>query len=275
MAFDFSIIIVAYNSEDDIIQCLESINNFRDNYRIEIIIIDNSPSNQTYNLLESVNLINVKLIKNNTNVGFAVACNQGAMLSEGGLLVFFNPDTIIVSDIFEQAQKQFEDSTIGCLGPQILTFDNTEAAFALKFPHPPFSLIRTFFKNLFNKSNAKILQINFQNNSESIDCDWVLGACMFIPKVIFTDVGGFDEQFFLYFEDVDICKRIKMKGYRIVANRKMIIKHKKQGSSKYLPRLEYMKIRIQSELYYYRKHHGTLGYLLSKYFDRKGYIFRA
>lgn len=273
--FDFSIVIVTYNSKSHILQCIESIKKQIIGVTLEIIIVDNNSNDETYTLLQTIPLINTKIIRNNENLGFSSACNIGALVSKGRVLYFCNPDTVIIDNIFVIAKKHFQNKSIGCFSPKILNIDGSEAPFAFKFPHPPFSIIKAFFKNLIGKSNAKILQINYSTYADIIYCDWVMGACMFIPHKVFSQIGGFDEDFFLYFEDVDICKKIKQEGYKIIADRNCTIIHEKYGSSRNLSKSMVMNIRLRSEFQYYKKHYGVKGFIISKLFDRKGYLFRA
>lgn len=273
--YDFSIIIVTYNSEKDIIPCIKSINENSFKNSVEIIIVDNDSKDSTFALLKTLNYDKLKIIRNSENIGFSRACNKGVNLSNGKYLFFCNPDIVIMNDIFMCAKEHFKEVTIGCIGPRILSPDGSDAPFAFKFPHPTLLLLKAFFRNLLRKSNAKILQLNYSVTSDLIECDWVLGACILIPKDVFFQVGGFDEDFFLYFEDVDLCKRIKKAGYKIIADRNCLVVHKKYGSSRNVARKKLINIRIDSELMYYRKHHNFTGYLLSKFLDRSGYLFRA
>ena len=269
-----SIVIVTYNSSCDIIDCLESIRPFYSK-GIEIIVIDNNSDDGTVELLKSFGSNYIKIIENKTNQGFSKACNQGVKYSKGDIIYFCNPDTIIIDDIFSIAIDQFNNENVGCFSPSISYSDGLEAPFAFRFPHPPFSLLKAFVRNLLRKSNAKILQINYFSKSTVIKCDWVLGACLFVRRSIFESIGGYDEDFFLYFEDVDLCKRIKMAGYKIVADRRGKIIHHKYGSSKSVEQQKIIKFRLSSEYLYYKKHHGIKGQILSKNLDKEGYLFRA
>ncbi len=272
---EFSVIIVTYNSAEDINVCVNSIQKFSDGKRIEIIIVDNNSKDQSYAIANSFKNDSIRIIRNNRNIGFGAACNIAARTSLAPYLFFCNPDTVTLNNVFDNALRLLSDRTIGCVGTRLISESGGHSTFALKFPHTPFSLFRSFLRNIAKRSNTQILEIQPLDGESTLECDWVLGASMFIPRDIFFSVGGFDESFFLYFEDIDICKRIKEAGYRIIADRSSILVHKKHGSSKSLSSKQYIKIRTQSEYLYYKKHHGELSSLLTKYFDTNATLFRS
>jgi len=270
----FSIIIVTHNSQDVLERCFYSIiNSCR--APLEIIVIDNASSDDTRRLIQKQNSL-AKIQLNEKNVGYGSACNQGASMASGRYLFFCNSDIEVLNDICSLSVQHLENKAIGCLGPRILKGDNnTEAPFSFKFPHPPIKLFGAYLRSIFGKSKPKILQINIFNNSTLLDCDWILGAALLMRYDLFERVGGFDETFFLYFEEIDLCKRLKSLGYKIISDRRLAIKHQNHGSSEYLSMENIMKIRYQSECRYYQKHHGSMGHLSVKLLDKNVFLFRA
>ena len=270
----FSVIIVTYNSATYIRPCLNSIFCKSGSTAIEIIVVDNASTDQTVEIIK-IEFPKVRVALRRENGGFSVACNQGANLAKGEFLYFCNPDTVILDDIFSCANHWLSDRSIGVFSPLIMAPNGYEHAFAFNFPHPPTLLIGAFVRNAIGKSNAERLQICRRNKAMVIECDWVLGACLFISSATFRDIGGFDEAFFLYFEDVDICKRVKQAGHRVIASREAAIMHHKYGSSRLLHNLEVRRIRLQSELTYYLKHHQSIGLVLASLLDKKSSLFRS
>ncbi|MDD5360678.1 MAG: glycosyltransferase [Ignavibacteria bacterium] len=193
-----SIIIVTYNSSRDIITCLNSILKYKE-WIHEVIIVDNNSTDETLLLLNKSLFYGISILKNSKNMGFSIACNIGASFSNGDILYFCNPDSKILNNIFHKAIQIFNNASIGCLSPKIINETGHESPYAYKFPHPPFSRINSCFRKLFHRSNSKILQLNYNNSSREIYCDWVLGVSIFIPRNIFNNVNGFVENFFLYF----------------------------------------------------------------------------
>ena len=153
---DFSIIIVTYNSEKYIIPCINSIKSNINQISYEIIIIDNNSNDSTFKLVQQLPFSQIKLIKSDQNLGFASSCNMAASFSRGNIILFCNPDVLIMNDIFSRVRNILKDNSIGCMSPKILRFDGSEAAFSFKFPHQPLLLVLAYFRKLLGKSNPRI-----------------------------------------------------------------------------------------------------------------------
>jgi hypothetical protein len=249
---EFSVIIVTHNNESDILPCIKSIKKYDIYNDIEIIIVDNKSTDKTLENIKLSDLLNIKIIKMPENKGFSVASNQGAYVCTGINLLFLNPDTIILNNIFKIAREKLKQNNIGCIGVKVINDKGYEMPFALRFPSKKKSILNALYRNFLNISFTKELKID--STDDIIECDWVLGACFFIRRDLFFKIGGFDESFFLYFEDIDFCKRIKAAEYRIIADSRCHICHKKYGSRKNISKWKIMKIKILSEKIYYTKH---------------------
>jgi N-acetylglucosaminyl-diphospho-decaprenol L-rhamnosyltransferase len=211
-----SILIVTYNSGKFIERCIESIVNYV-KVENEIIVADNNSSDNTKLLVKK--FANVKLIENADNKGFARANNIAFEKSKGEHILVLNPD-IIVNERGIQLllEKLSSDSTIGVIAPRLLNEDGSLQESARKFPNPIIQAIRGFglsaiFRNRkFYRSNLN-LDINLESDSQ---VDWVIGACMLIKREVFLKVGGFSEDFFMYYEDADLCLKLKKAGFKII-----------------------------------------------------------
>jgi len=271
---ELSIIIVTYNSSNYIIDCVKSIYKNIAN-AFELIVIDNNSTDNTEREIREISSqYDVIFHKNSTNVGFSKACNYGAKISKGNYFLFCNPDTIIENDIFSILSR-YLDGNIGCVSPLIKDWTGNETAFAFNFPHNPLMLLHAYFRKILNKLDSRILQINFRNQANVIFCDWVLGACMLFKREHFLEVGGFNENYFMYFEDIDICQKLKSKGLKIATVRDAKVSHKKYGSWKDLNDPNFLSLRKKSKEYYYKSYYGYVGMLISRFFDRNGYLFRS
>lgn len=215
---DISIIIVNYNSGDFILQCLQSIYNSKFDGLAEIIVVDNCSTDDSVK-----NLINqfpdVKFIELEENLGFAKANNIGAKDSHGRYLLVLNPDTIIQENTLS-VMTSFMDShlEIGISGCKVLNSDGTfQEACRRGFPTPWASFCKLFgLQKMF--PNSKIFgQYNqtFQPIDATYKVDAVIGAFMFIRREAWNSVKGFDESFFMYGEDIDLCFQIQKAGYKI------------------------------------------------------------
>ncbi len=215
-----SIIIVNYNSTQALKRCLKSIIEVRLGIHYEIIIIDNNSKMPFKSVIEEFDKsINICLIENKKNLGYARAVNQGIKISRGEYILILNPDILITRDAVEKMIDFFESQqNIGIIAPQLLNFDNSIQHSCFRFPRlwTPF-IRRSVLKNLpFGKREiARYLMLDFDHR-EIREVDWVLGAAMLAKKSLLKKVGLLDERFFLYFEDVDWCRRFSNNGLKIV-----------------------------------------------------------
>jgi len=227
---DISIIIVNYRSWKPLDECLESILCLDTNLDFEIIILDNFSDDDQFYFFEN-KYKDFVFIRNNNNSGFANACNLGAGKAKGDYLLFLNPDTIIqpnMLDTFYTTYKKHPD--IGILS--CLQVDKKNRFIYQKNIFPTivhgFGIGRFFYKMLFRKRITKI----FTPNDDIFYPDWVTGAVIFISKAWFTKVDGWNEDYWLYFEDVDICKKITQNNSKVAVTQGTTVLHKHGGSSR-------------------------------------------
>ncbi|MFA6392440.1 MAG: glycosyltransferase family 2 protein, partial [Patescibacteria group bacterium] len=200
-----SIIIINYKTTLLLQKCLESIKQIYDKNIAEIIVVDNSPSDDLGQFLEA-EFSNTSFLKNDDNHGFGQANNQAAKIAQGDILFFLNPDTLIQENIFQKIINAFEqDPKIGIVAPQLILPDNSFQPWA----YGKEGGILEIIKNKFFTQSTK------QPSNQLTNTDWVSGAAMAIRRDIFEKVNGFDEKFFMYFEDIDLCLRTKKLGYKI------------------------------------------------------------
>ncbi|WP_121357512.1 glycosyltransferase family 2 protein [Flavisolibacter nicotianae] len=216
---DLSIIIVTYNSEKYIGTCVNSITQNLHGLSYEIIVVDNLSTDSTQSILQQKQ--NVRLIRNEKNYGFATANNKGIALAQGNFVLILNPDIILtpatdlkaIIDYFEK------NPSTGIVSPRLFYEDGKVQENARKFP----SLLTFFIRGFRLEKYAQRFSFYKNHNVFSyisstvpVEVDWVIGAFMFTRKKIIHQVGMFDQRFFMYYEDADLCSRIKRKGYTIV-----------------------------------------------------------
>lgn len=206
-----SIIIVNYKQKDLLLKCVESIHGKIKSYPFEVIIVNNSQEDDLSNI---ANEFIVRILKNE-NRGYSQANNLGSKHAKGKYLFFLNPDTIMQNDFLGDAIKVLHDQEIGAMGFRLFNADST---FQVSFGYEISILNEIKNKKLENltwgKNCDELTRIE-KIFSEIKNIDWVSGAAILIKKDIFDLVGGFDERYFLYMEDLDICKRISNKGFKI------------------------------------------------------------
>ncbi len=256
---DLSIIIVNYYNSHILGDCLQSVNRTIQKIQFEIIIIDNSSKDEG---LASIlkRYPSAQFINNSKNVGFARANNQGAKVASGDFLLFINPDTIVAEGAIESMQDYIRsDSSIGIIGPKVLNSDQTIQYSCRKFPtiwsglFNRYSLMTRLFPN--NRYSRDYLMLDYDHNSIR-SVDWISGCCMMTPVSVFKRVNGFDENYFLFIEDVDLCQAIKKIDLRIVYFPNSKIFHK-ISSSNSRSTLRIIIKRHQGMIYYNQKHRKT------------------
>ncbi len=215
---DLSIIIVNYNSKDKLSNCLHSIaNSDLAGINWETVVVDNHSGDQLSDLVRV--FPNTKLVSSETNLGMGGGNNLGIKNSVGRFILISNPDIIFQSAAIKLLLRYLkEHPEIGLLGPKLLNPDSSLQYSCARFPkiYLPF-LRRTALGNLFPEFLNKYLMKS--DGHQAIKAvDWLLGACFLVRRDEFF-IGPdklFDERFFMYFEDVDLCRRIKFVGKQVV-----------------------------------------------------------
>lgn len=241
----FSIIIINYKTPQLTSACLKSLFALPGADNREIIVIDNASEDGSAEKLSTEFGNSIQLIANRRNLGFAGANNQGAALAQGEFLLFLNSDTIVNEDIFSVISELFRQNyKLGIISPRLL-LDNGEAQPVAwgRFP--------TLWR-LIARSNLKKPVI--LAGTEILEVDWVSGCALAIRKKLFEELGGWDDHFFLYFEDVDLCKRALGKGYKSVVALNTNITH--LGGRSLALSSERKKHYYQAQDYYFRKNFG-------------------
>lgn len=254
---DISVIIVNHNAAGFLARCLASIEVFFADVTHEIYVVDNASTDGSLELIGR-QFPRVQIIANDCNVGFTVSNNQGARRAKGRYILFLNPDTEFVTDGLKGlAAFMDERPEVGIVGPKLLNPDGTVQMSCRGFP--------TFRTALFNRSSvltrlfpgnpfsdAYIQSARDHNKSRKVD--WVSGACLLAKKTMLEKIGLFDERFFIYCEDVDLCRRAYLGGWKVYyVPEARVIHYGGQGGSHHLPyrmALEHHK----SMWRYYTKH---------------------
>lgn len=196
-----SIIIVTYNHKDYITNCLNSVSD--QNYPHEIILVDNCSTDGTSELVEKI-FPSVKIIKNTNNSGYGAANNRAIENSRGKFLVILNPDTIVTDGWLENLLQPLEISNKTITTPKILLIDGKKINTCGNINH--------FTGLTFTRGFGE----NFDTYNQIKEISGISGACFAIRKKEYLQLGGFDENFFLYNEDSDLSWRAQLKGYKIL-----------------------------------------------------------
>ncbi|TSC95587.1 MAG: putative glycosyltransferase [Parcubacteria group bacterium Athens1014_10] len=252
-----SIIIVNYNTDTLLKDCLNSIFQYPPKKQFEIIVIDNGSTDDSVIMLEK-DFSNIQLIKNNSNLGFAKANNIGIKLSQGDYVLLLNSDTLILPESLNKIINYMDSHlSVGILGPR-LTGLNGETL-QMSWCGAPISLsgeivIKLFSPKYISKYRfARFIVDYIQRRERKVM--HIAGASMIIRKKVFKDIGLLDENFFLFFEEPDFCWRARKKCWDVVFNPDIKVIHKLGSSTKKLGSSVMIHYR-KSQLYFYKKHHS-------------------
>jgi GT2 family glycosyltransferase len=213
------IIIVNYNSTDCLLNCLESVYGDLGGMPAPLWIVDNGSCDGVNRIVER--FPQVHLTANQRNLGFGAAVNQALKKTTSAYVILLNPDSLVLNGFFRtMISFMAENPRVGIAGPGIRNTDGSMQGSARSFPTPLTALFgrQSLLSRLFPGNpltRANVLTTGSDGISP-MDVDWVSGACMVVRRKAIETVGGFDERFFMYWEDADWCRRMRHGGWRIV-----------------------------------------------------------
>lgn len=243
-----SIITVNYKTKRYLPKLLESLQEYV-HEEFEYIIVDNDSGDNLDELADAYDF--VKVIYNNQNTGFGSGINRGAKEARGEYLYFLNPDTYLLSDTLKLQKSVLEKFSYSAIVGGCMT-KNDGSIQSYQYGSEP-SLPDVFFMNKKKEQSQK-------TNDKLQEVDWVSGGAMMVRKDAFQRVGGFDERFFMYFEDIDLCKRFRQQGYKIFWTPDAKLYHVEGGAEKVYKNTK--KRYYASQRKYYAKHIGSIWSLL-------------
>ncbi len=253
-----SVITINFNHKHFPKLCVEALEAAKTNFKFEIIFVDNGAHDLISKgfLEKAAKQGRIKLIKTHKNLGFSAGNNLGAVNATGEYLLFLNPDTTVYSDALQKMIDYMErrenavyyygagdgsvergngvkHGHIGILGPKLIYADGVVQDSRRRFPRL-IDLIakRTPLSRLpfFRKKVHEYIMNDF-DHEKICEPDWVTGAAMLISKKVFESVGGFDERYFIFMEDLDLCRKVRAKGLKVVYYPEAQINHYHQRLS--------------------------------------------
>lgn len=253
-----SVIIVNYNVKHFLEQCLFSVAKAAERVTTEIIVIDNNSTDGSMAYL-GPKFPQVRFVANKENTGFAKACNQGLALASGKYILFLNPDTIVPEDCFQQCTGFLDsDPAAGALGIRMIDGSGRFLKESKRaFPSPLTSLYKlTGLAKLFPRSKVfSRYYLGHLAEHATNEADVLAGAFMMIRKEVLDKTGSFDENFFMYGEDVDLSYRIQKAGYKNYYFAGSSIIHFK-GESTRRGSMNYVHMFYAAMSKFVRKHYG-------------------
>jgi GT2 family glycosyltransferase len=247
---ELSLILVSFNDCLHLEKCLQALQVFHSDLDLEIFVVDNNSSDGSPNLVEE-KFPEVKLICNSENLGFSKANNLGIRASSGEFILFLNNDTIVnIQALTLLLDEMKQNPLIGAVGPALLSGQETyQVSFGKRVAFFSQFIQKGFFNLYYSKklkSDRKVREVG-----------WLSAACLLVRRKALEEAGNFDENYFLYFEDIDLCYQIRKKGWTLRFCPQAQIIHIGGTSTsvvKNSSRYHYRK----SQLYFYRKHNSRL-----------------
>lgn len=206
---ELSVIIVNYNGLQYLKGCFDSLQDKLQGINYEIVVIDNNSKDDSCAYIKQ-HYPAVVLIESKENYGFGKGNNEAVKHAKGEYILLLNNDTILQDNLLPVLEYIKADATIGAVGIKMLSGDRDYLLSVGNFPNFR-SVLK--MKNI-GKVGKDIEEANFTKNA--YDVDWISGSFLLMPKKMYDEIGGFDEKYFMYVEDVDLCREIYNKGYRRV-----------------------------------------------------------
>ena len=268
--FDVSIVIVSFNTRDVLRECLQSVYREAGSLRVQVIVVDNASTDGSAAMIER-EFPGALLMRSEVNLGFGPANNLGFQSAAGRYVVLLNSDASLTEGSLERSVAHMDATPrAGLGGGRLIGRDGSWQPSARMFP--------TVFSDLLVLSGlaARFPRSRFFGRAdrtwaspmEAAEVDWVPGAYSIIRAEVLRSAGPFDPRFFLYYEEVDLCKRVKNEGCSIWYWPDIVIVHIGGESSRQVRSLELSRTgaqltlwRMRSMLLYYRKHHGLSAWL--------------
>lgn len=248
------VVIVNWNASDQLLECVDSVIKYGQPLVGKIMVIDNGSTDGSEIAVEGLH--NVTLIRTGTNLGFGKACNQGAALANSEFLLFLNPD----ARLFEHSlsvplafMQQPENADVGIVGIQLVDEHNHIARSCARFPSVGIFLVQALGLNRLPGLRHLSIHMSGWTHDKTELVDHVIGAFYLMRRSLFESLGGFDERFFVYLEDLDLSLRARQAGWRSVYLAEAQAFHAGGGTSRQV-KVHRLFYSLRSRLLYGFKH---------------------
>jgi len=279
---EVSVCIVNYNTKERLKECLDSLYSQTRNIDYEVIVVDNNSADGSVEMLKQLYPGTI-LISNRLNLGFGQANNQAIEQSQGEYLLFLNPDTRLLTDVISTLRDFLQaHPKAGAVGCRLLNPDGSLQTSGYRFPTLvqalgnlfmlnrvlPYQFLRGYFGPVLGKIWGQ-----FDPHDRLREVDYVTGACLMVRRKALQEIGYFDPAFFLYFEEKDLCLRLKRAGWQIYFTPEASVIHYLGGASKLCPEIS-LYHRYRSMVYFFQKHYRWQTGVLLRCILIMGSLFR-
>jgi GT2 family glycosyltransferase len=253
--FDLSITICSWNTVGDLRACLKSLRAAKEEGAFEVIVVDNASEDGSADMVAN-EFPEFVLLRQHTNLGFTGGHNLAIAKRSGRHVALLNSDTVVHPGAIKRLIAFMRDNPhVGIVGPKLLNPDGSLQMSCRRFPNPVAAAFRnTWLGRMFpnNRFTREYLMADFQHDRQ-MEVDWVSGAAMFIRGEVVERVGVLDEEYFMFCEDVDLCKRAWKNGWKVVYFPDAVVTHAIGRSTDQAPNRMIARFHL-SMLRYYTKH---------------------
>ena len=260
-----SVILVSYNTAQMSVEALDSLFTSQGDFTLEVFVVDNASKDNSVQVIKKA-YSNITLIENKKNVGFGRANNQVLDFAKGEYILLLNTDAFVQADTLQKTVQYMQaHPRCGVLGVKLLGRDGELQPSCRYFP-TPFNLFASRVGLHRLLPNIKMVDDPDWNSSLTQNCDWVPGCYYLVRKSVIDQVGLFDPLYFLYCEEVDHCYATKKAGWEVTYFADASVVHIGGESAKTdhvigQKNRQVNRLRLESELLYFRKNHGFAGML--------------
>jgi GT2 family glycosyltransferase len=269
---DLSVVIVSWNVREFLAACLDSIKVHASDLNIEVIVVDSYSSDGTVEMVRA-RYQWVRFLPQSTNIGFTRGNNLGLAAAQGRHLMLLNPDTEVVGDALSRMVHYLDEHPdVGVVGPRTLNSDGSTQSTRRRFP----TFVTALFESTWLQPIAPrpVLDRYYARDiadNDIADVDWVQGSALMMRRKAYAQIGGLDERYVMFSEEMDWCKRVRNAGWRVVYLGDATIIHHGGKSTGQVSALAHIYFQ-SSKIRYFRKFHGPLAAIALRIFLVASYV---
>ncbi|QIS12693.1 glycosyltransferase family 2 protein [Nocardia arthritidis] len=265
------LVLVTYGSSEDLPPFLDSLPSAVEPLPLQVACVDNASTDASADMAEA---FGARVIRNARNVGLTRAINQGAAELDTEWLLIANPDTQLApGSIARLVETAMGDDRIGLIGPRISRLDGTPYPTGRRFPSIGVGVVHALLGSVWPGNPAT--RAYFGKPVDEVgDVDWISGCCMLFRRSAFDAIGGYDERYFMYFEETKAALDVHRAGWRVVVDPAVEIRHREGGSTRHAP---FRKVfnHHRSALRFYCDYHRRSVWLLAAPLVAAGLVVRG
>jgi N-acetylglucosaminyl-diphospho-decaprenol L-rhamnosyltransferase len=254
---DVSVVVVSYNVRDLLEFCLASLERGSSNLVLEVVVVDNGSTDGSAEMVRR-RFPNARMIECPENPGYGGAINRGAAVARGRYLLMLNPDTEIRDGAIQSLADVLESNLdVAVAGPRLRFPNGSTQSSRRRFPTPITALLESTLAQRWWPRSPELFRYYVGDRpDERQDVDWLVGACLLVRRITFEAVGGFDERFTMYSEELDLCHRIRDVGFRTIYEPSAEVTHH-EGRSSEQNLAQRSRQFTESKARYFEKYFGT------------------